>query len=99
MLLSIDKNNKQKIHRCQNMIKTMYQISCGRIQIVFVVDVLLATISTFSLWSDERGDVCEVDQHQIGDGVDEPLDADGRLERVDVLQVETYNRVVSLLTY
>ena len=57
------------------------------------------TILTFPLWSNERGDVCEVDQHQIGDGVDEPLDTDVGLERVDVLQMETYNRVVSLLTY
>ena len=56
-----------------------------------------ATITTFPFWSDERGDVCGADQHQIGDGIGEPLDADGRLERVEVLQVETYNRVVSLL--
>ena len=59
--------------------------------------LVLATISTFPSWSFERGDVCEVDQHQIGDGVDKPLDTDVGLERVDVLQVETYNRVVSLL--
>ena len=59
----------------------------------------LATISTFPLWSNERGDVCEVDQHQIGDGISEPLDTDVGLERVDVLQMETYNQVVSLLTY
>ena len=60
-------------------------VSGGRIQISVLLKMsCLTTILTFPLWSNERGDVCEVDQHQIGDGVDEPLDTDVGLERVDV---------------
>ena len=57
------------------------------IQIKFSVEfsLLTAAISTFPFWSFERGDVCEEGPTSDRDGVSEPLETDGRLERVDVV--------------
>ena len=85
-----------------NMIKQIKynSVPAGNSNEVFsLCCVWMATITTFPFWSDERGDVYDADQHQIGDGIGKPLEADEDLNAYTLLQVETYNQVVSLLTY
>ena len=62
--------------KCDKTIK-YNNIPAGNSNEVFsLCRIWMATITTFPFWSDERGDVYDADQHQIGDGIGKPLDAD-----------------------